>query len=80
MIILILSRLIVNDKTKISFNVKRLNSSDKLLADALIISKICKVINCLRISKIYLLTFICSKCFVESNSSISSKAYSHMEL
>ena len=77
--IFILSRAIVNNKTKISFNVKRLNSSDKLLAEALITAKIYKVINCLRISKICLLTFICSKCFVESNSSISPRIFSNME-
>ena len=78
--IFILSRTIVNDKTIISFNVKRFNLSDKLYNDELIIANIYKVINCLRISSIYLLTFICSKCFFESNSSISSRTFSNMEL
>ena len=75
-----MSRAIVNDKTIISFNVKRVDFSDKLYNDVLIIAKICKVVNCLRIGSIYLLTFICSKCFFESNSSISSRTFFNTEL
>ena len=48
------------------------------ITDVLIKAKICKVINCLRKDSIYLLTFICSKCFSESNSSISSRTFSNM--
>ena len=78
--IFILNKEIVNDKTIISFNAKRFNFSDKLYNEVLIIDKIFKVVNCLRIGSIYLLTCICSKCFFESNSSISSRTFSNMEL
>ena len=75
--IFMLNRAIVNDKTIIIFNVKRCDFSDKLYHDVLLIEKICKVVNCLRIGSIYLLTFICSKCFSESNSLISSRTFSN---
>ena len=78
--IFILSRAIVNDKTIISFNVKRFDFSDKLYNDVLIIYNICKVVNCLRIGSIYLLTSICLKSFFESNSSISSRKLSNNEV
>ena len=62
-----------------SFNLYDLTFQISYITDELIIAKICKVISSLRISSIYLLIFICSKCFVESNSSISPRIFSNME-
>ena len=66
-------------KRKWILMLKKFSSSDKLYNDVLIIDKICKVVNCLRIGSIYLLTFICLKCFSESNSSIFSRTFSNTE-
>ena len=63
-----------------SFNLYDLTFQISYITDELIIAKICKVISSLKISSIYLLIFICSKCFSESNSSISSRTFSNIEL
>ena len=63
-----------------NFNLYNLTFQISYITDELIIDKVYKVISSLRISSIYLLIFICSKCFVESNSSISPRIFSNMEL
>ena len=78
--IFILSRAILNDKTKWVLRLYDLTFNISYITDELVIAKIWKVVNCLGIGSIYLLTFICSKCFSESNFSISPRFFSNMEL